>query len=253
MEPWVETIDDAAQTVASGGLTKHETLANLLRSRIEKLPLGSALPPERTLAAEFGVARMTLRHALDELERKGLIVRRQGSGTFTARPRLNHVVAITSFTEEMRRLGMSASTVNLGGSLTSAGARIGAKLRVSPSEPVWNIGRLRLADQEPMAIEWVSIPESLVPGMTLEDFSGESLYGLLEERYGIRLTGGRQMMEATVTDEAASRDLGVPLHSPALFVDRVIWTADEQVVEHVHAIYRGDRYSFTADLHMPDR
>lgn len=233
--------------------TKHEALASELRRQIEALPLGSALPSERTLAAEFGVARMTLRQALDELERKGLIVRKRGSGTYTSRPRLNHLVAVTSFTEEMSRLGMRASTVSLGGSLKAAGAQLGAKLHVSPGDMVWNIGRLRLADQEPMAIEWVSIPERLVPGMTLEDFTSESLYGLLEKRYGIRMSGGRQTMEATVTDEDISEQLRVPLHSPALFVDRVIWAEDETVVEHVHAVYRGDRYSFTADLHMPDR
>lgn len=233
--------------------TKHEHLVEELRARVQDAPVGTMLPAERALAEEFGVARMTIRQALDALERNGEVERRRGAGTFTARPKLDQSLRITSFTEEMRRLGMSASSVSLGGSRILAGARIGAKLRVSPDAEVWNIGRLRLADREPMAIEWVTIPAELVPGVELADFQRDSLYKVLQERFDVRLTGGQQRMEATVTDEEESELLKVPLHSPALFVDRVIWDETERIVEHVRAIYRGDRYAFTADLHLEPR
>jgi GntR family transcriptional regulator len=87
-----------------------------------------------------------------------------------------------------------------------------------------------------------------VPGLTRRDLEGKSFYELLRERYGIVIAGGAQTIEPTVTNEEESEALGVPLHSPAFLFERVTQSEQNQIVEFVHSIYRGDRYRLVTDL-----
>jgi GntR family transcriptional regulator len=227
---------------------KYQRLRDEVMDIIESLPTGAAIPSERELSSRLGSSRMTLRRAIDELARDGYLIRRRGAGTFTARPKILHRLRVMSFTEDMARRGLTSSSRTLSSSVHPAGARLGARLRVSPEAAVLTVGRLRLANDEPMAIEWLSVPQAVVPGLRGEDLADRSFYQLLTERYRIEIAGGTQTMEPTVTDENDSRLLDVPIHSPALFVERVTWTESHQVIEFVQSIYRGDRYRFEVEL-----
>jgi GntR family transcriptional regulator len=227
---------------------KYQVLRDAVMEIIEELPTGAPIPSERELSARLGSSRMTLRRALDELVRDGYLIRRQGARTYTARPKILQRLRVISFTEDMARRGMTSSSRTFSSTIGPAGARLGARLHVSPADPVLTVGRLRLADDEPMAIEWLAVPEALVPGLDGAELTNHSFYRLLAERYGIEIAGGTQTMEPTVTDENDSRLLDVPLHSPALYVERVTWTAERQVIEYVRSIYRGDRYRFEVEL-----
>src|SRR4249919_2641271 len=112
---------------------------------IEQLAVGEAIPSERQLSAEFGVSRLTVRAALDNLVREGLLVRRRGSGTFVSEPKIAQELTMTSFTEDMRRRGLQPASETLDLRTVPAGARLGRLLHVSPSEPVFVAERLRLA------------------------------------------------------------------------------------------------------------
>lgn len=228
---------------------RHEIAAAIVEMTKGLAP-GTPIPSERDLATRYGVSRMTLRNAIDDLVRDGLLVRRHGAGTYVARPRIAKQIHLTSFTEDMRSRGLVASTRVLSVVRKGAGARVGARLNLSPSEVVVTVGRLRLADDEPMAIEWLSVPGRMLPGITREDFE-TSFYRVLEERFGIVIEGGTQTLEPTVTDEEESELLGVPLHSPALFVERVTWDAAGTPIEYTRTMYRGDRYRFSVELARP--
>src|SRR5574337_411827 len=117
------------------GTKQSETRTQVL-DLIEQLGVGDAIPSERQLSTTFGVSRLTVRAALDELVREGLLVRRHGSGTFVSEPKIAQELTMTSFTEDMRRRGMVPASRTLELRTTSAGARLGRILRVSPSEPV---------------------------------------------------------------------------------------------------------------------
>ncbi len=229
---------------------KRHELVTTIGEMARSLSPGTSIPPERELAIRYGVSRMTLRTAIDELVRDGLLVRRQGAGTYAARPKIAKQIHLTSFTDDMRARGLTATTRVLSLVRKPAGARVGARLSLSPSDTVLTVGRLRMADDEPMAIEWLSVPDRMLPGIGRRDFEG-SFYRVLEERFGIVIDGGSQTLEPTVTDEAESALLGVPLHSPALSVERVTWTADHVPVEYTRTMYRGDRYRFNVDLARP--
>jgi GntR family transcriptional regulator len=229
-------------------MTKQSDVVERVLELIDGLPVGDAIPSERQLSADLGVSRPTLRAALDGLVRGGHLVRRQGSGTFVGRPKIAQELTITSFSQDMRRRGMVPSSRTIELRVTTAGARLGQVLHVSPSEPIVVATRLRLADGDTMAIETLHIPSALVPGLEAKDLESGSFYNLLAQRYAIVVVSGIQTIEPTVTNEEESAALGVPLHSPAFLFERTSRSQSGQIVESVRSIYRGDRYRLVAEL-----
>ena len=229
-------------------VTKQTETRDKVLELIERLSIGESIPSERQLTLDFGVSRLTVRAALDELVREGYLVRRRGSGTFVSEPKIAQELTMTSFTEDMRRRGMRPTSRTVELKTVPAGARLGRFLKVSPSEPTMVAKRLRLADGETMAIETLHVPNRLVPGLTARDLETQSFYELLSERYGITIAGGVQQIEPTVTNEEESEALGVPLHSPAFLFERTSRSADGETVEFVRSIYRGDRYVLVSEL-----
>jgi len=232
--------------------TKQSQTREQVIDLIERAGVGGALPSERQLSVDLGVSRLTVRAALDELVREGFLVRRRGSGTFVREPKIAQELAMTSFSEEMRRRGMTPGSRTLSLETTTAGAYLGRCLHVSPSERVVVAKRLRLADGESMAIETLHVPESLVPGLEPKDLD-RSFYELLDERYGITIVGGMQTIEPTVTNEEESEALDVPLHSPAFLFERTTRSENDDIVEFVRSIYRGDRYRLVSELNRRER
>jgi GntR family transcriptional regulator len=229
-------------------VTKQADTRERVLDMIENLRVGDAIPSERQLTVDLGVSRLTVRAALDELVREGYLVRRRGAGTFVGEPKIAQELTMSSFTEDMRRRGMSPASRTLDLRVVPAGAWLGRVLHVSPSERVVVAKRLRLADRETMAIETLHVRESLVPGLTARDLEEGSFYELLRERYGIEILGGIQTIEPTVTNEEESSALGVPLHSPAFLFERVTRSGKDEIVEFVRSIYRGDRYRLVTEL-----
>jgi len=234
-------------TMKRTGTKQSETRSHVL-DLIEQLGVGEAIPSERQLSTTFGVSRLTVRAALDELVREGLLVRRHGSGTFVSEPKIAQELTMTSFTEDMLRRGMTPASRTLDLRIAPAGAHLGRLLHVSPSEPVVIIDRLRLADRETMAIETLHVRETLVPGLSARDLERQSFYELLLERYDVDVVGGLQTIEPTVTNETESAALGVPLHSPAFLFERTTRSSAGEIVEYVRSIYRGDRYKLVTEL-----
>lgn len=191
---------------------------------------------------------MTVRRAIEDLVREGHLVRRRGSGTYVAEPKIAQRLTMTSFSKDMRRRGFRPSSETLSVRLGPAGARIGRRLEVSPTEAVLTIVRRRLADGSPMAIETLHVPHRVVPDLRGDDLVDASFYELLDRRYGVKLARGTQSIEPTVTNEEESERLEVPLHSPAFLFERTTWTSEEVAIEFVRSIYRGDRYRLVAEL-----
>jgi GntR family transcriptional regulator len=229
-------------------VTKQEETRERVLDLIEALEVGETIPSERQLTSELGVSRLTVRAAIDDLVRDGHLDRRHGSGTYVTEPKIAQPLTLTSFSEDMRRRGMKPGSHTLELVATPAGARLARRLEVSPEAPLVRVKRLRLADDEPMAMEVLHIPQALVPGLTKADFEDHSFYELLEQRYGIVIASGTQSIEPTVTSEEESEVLRVPLHMPAFLFERTTVSESGRIVEFVRSIYRGDRYRLVADL-----
>jgi GntR family transcriptional regulator len=229
-------------------MTKQSDTRDRVRDLIDELVVGDAIPSERQLSQDLGVSRLTVRAALEDLVREGYLVRRRGAGTFVSEPKIAQELTMSSFTDDIRSRGMTPGSRTLELRTVAAGARLGRILHVSPSEPVVVATRLRLADRESMAIETLHVRESLIPGLAKADLEDGSFYALLRERYGITIVGGHQTIEPTVTNEDESAALGVPLHSPAFLFERVTRSEQDEIVEFVSSIYRGDRYRLVTEL-----
>jgi GntR family transcriptional regulator len=228
-------------------MTKQSAARQQVLELIERLGVGTAIPSERQLSVDLGVSRLTVRAALGDLAREGYLVRRRGSGTYVQQPKIAQQLTMTSFSEDMRRRGMTASSKTLSLTRQLAGPRLGRFLNVSPGQEIVVVKRLRLADGVSMAIETLHVPTEVVPGVEPQDLEG-SFYELLSTRYGVRIATATQTIEPTVTNEEESEALGVPLHSPAFLFERTSRDAADRTLEFVHSIYRGDRYQIVSEL-----
>jgi GntR family transcriptional regulator len=226
-------------------------LYEILRDRIRRgeWSVGDAIPAEPELMAQFTVSRITVRQVLGRLVSEGLIVRRQGRGSFVAEPTLEQGLArILSFTEDMLRRGLRPSTRVLQSNLIAAPDDIAASLRVRPGDELAHLVRLRLADGEPLSIEETYLVHRLCPGVLKGNYAGASLRASLAAEYGLRLTQARQTIRAIAAATEYAHLLGIPTRSPLLFVERTTTTPDGVAVEFLRIFYRGDRYSLYAEL-----
>ena len=214
---------------------------------VDSLPEGAALPGERELATRWDVARMTLRRAMDDLVMDELIVRRQGRGTFTARPKVVRRLATTSFTEDMARRGMRPGSRTLEVRHRRADRTLSRRLRIPLNDPVVAFMRLRLADDAPMAVERCFVAQAYVPGFTAADLDG-SWYETLAARYQIRVTSAAFTVQSVLPDTRTADWLEIPMLQPCLQLEITSVDGRGRVIEVGTATYRGDRYSLTAEL-----
>ncbi len=221
-----------------------------LRLMIEERPAGELIPSERDLSEQFGVSRPTLRAAIEDLARDGLLVRHHGRGTFTNTRTASRELAPTARAADFTAPpsdGTWDSRIHQF-RIEPAGPRQGKRMRVSPGEELLYVRRIRIVDHAPMAIETIRIPVAIVPGIEPTDFESGSLYQLLQLRFDVKATDAVQTTEPTVTDAEESHLLEVPLHAPALLFERTTHDAAGRVIEFAQSIYRGDRYRITTHL-----
>jgi GntR family transcriptional regulator len=221
---------------------KGDQLREILESFLTTLTPGDLLPSERALAERFGVARMTVRAELDRLVTEGLVYRRRGHGTFVAEPKLAQRDSLTSFSEDMGARGMVPGSRVLSITVEPAGRRTAARLEIPRESPIVHIVRVRTADGVPMAIERTSLPSALFPGLEQANLADESLYQVLDTRYGVQVDHADQHISAIHPNKEDAGLLSVSEHQPVFAIERVTRVADGTVIEFSRATYRGDRY-----------
>ncbi|MFR9732237.1 GntR family transcriptional regulator [Saccharopolyspora sp. MS10] len=237
----------AADTLLDGPTPKHAQLREILREiATRELRPGSALPSERDLTLRYGVSRLTVREAIGQLVAEGLLVRVRGKGTFTALPRVDVRLHLTSFTEDMRSRGLEPETAVLGHAELPPPPDTAEALGLAPGQPAYWLTRLRKADGAPLAVERGWFHPGAAPGLLDLDLT-ESLYSLLDLHYGIRLEHAMQTVLAEGADAETAALLGVRPGSP-LLVFRRISTARDAPVEDTRSWYRGDAYQVTMPL-----
>lgn len=170
---------------------KYEDARDRVMDLVASLAVGDAIPPERDLAGRLGVSRLTLRRAVDDVVAQGYLVRKQGSGTFVAEPKVFQGLTMTSFSEDMRARGFEPSSRTLSAEEKVTGEWLARRTGLPPESTVLKVRRLRLADGEPIALENLAVPRTLVPGLSGEDLAGASFYELVRSRYGVLIGSGR--------------------------------------------------------------
>jgi GntR family transcriptional regulator, N-acetylglucosamine utilization regulator len=224
----------------------YRRLQDALRRAIESSVIGpqDALPPERDLATDFAVSRITVRKALDGLVAEGLLLRKQGAGTFVSGRVEKQFSKLTSFSEDMIARGRTPHSEWLTRTEGSVTPEESLALGLSPGTAVYRFNRIRFADDLPMALEYTKIPGFGLPNVEVVE---DSLYAALQAE-GNRPTRALQRLRAVLLDEERAELLGVEPGAPALYIERRGFLDDGRVIEATESWYRGDAYDFVAEL-----
>lgn len=218
-----------------------------LRELIAVANVGDRLPSERDLSERWGVARMTLRRAVDSLVSEGIVERRHGSGTYVTPQPFVRMLGLTSFSQDMRDRGLVPSSRLLAFRSLPADGALAAQLRIPVGDDVLNFTRLRFASNDPMAVETVWLPARYVPGLQQSELNG-SLYEVLSDRYRI-ITGAAKVSIEPVLPEPRIRDLlAIPHDQACLRIRMIDSDVRGRVIMIANCVYRGDRYQLSADI-----
>ena len=229
----------------------HYQLRTAIDSRIDsgEWRPDSQVPSERDLCEQFQVSRITVRQALSQLVTEGRLVRVRGRGTFVAQsPFKKCLLPLVGFTQDMLARGQKPGAKVLKFEVTAATPNVARALQIPEEEGVIVLKRLRLANEQPMAVETVHLPERFCPGILQENLEDQSLYSLLRGRYGIRPTRAFQQWQAVACPSLDAKLLGVRSRSPVLQIRRVTYEAGGRPFEYLESFFRGDRYIFYAEL-----
>lgn len=245
------TLTSIMQVLRQGSsLPLYQQLQRALRQAIEQRVLlpDDALPPERQLASDLAVSRLTVRKALDGLVADGLLVRRPGSGNFINHRRIEkNFSKLSSFSEDMRARGRVPRSEWLQRSVGAVQPEESMRLRLSPGDPVYRFHRVRYADDTPMCIEYATVLASCLPSLDAVD---TSMYEALR-RSGHRPVRALQRLSALLLNAEQARLLGAREFDAGLAVERLAFLRDGTVVEFCRSYFRGDAYDFVAELSVP--
>jgi GntR family transcriptional regulator len=224
----------------------YQQMQDALRRGIETGALRpqEALPPERDIAAEFGISRITVRKAIDGLVTNGMLTRRQGAGTFVGGRVEKQFSKLTSFSEDMAARGRTARSEWITQTDGTANSDESLTLGLSPGSRVFRFHRIRYADEQPMALEYSTVPGFGLPGL---EAVGASLYAALEAAAHRPVRALQRLRAVLFTPEQAGL-LGIEPGAPGLFIERRGFLEDGRAIETTHSWYRGDAYDFVAEL-----
>ena len=213
------------------------------------LPPGSRLPTERVLAESLGVSRMTARAGLLRLQQRGLITRRQGSGTFVAEPKLHQDAShLHGFFEESLGQGVIPTSTLVGRAERHATRHLAAIFGLRVGESVFEVVRVRSVRGEPVVLETSYFPSRRLPGLLELDLERSSIYRLLELHYNARPVRAVQSLEPITASAEDAALLKVQRGDPLMLVERTGWDARGRAVEYARDVYRGDRSRFVSEL-----
>lgn len=240
----IGTIGEFMPNGRPNGMPAYQKIQATILKRIEsgQLKPGDAVDSERELAKIHQVSLMTARHALTALEREGLVHRRRGAGTFVAPPKI-HFNKLTSFTEQMAGRSLTAYSKVLSFSVVDNEQEVAARLSLAAHTRLLKIERLRLAADEPFAIETCYLPAEEFTGLTRNAIARGSLFSILEGTYGIQIAYADEEMDATAAAPATASLLKVERDEPLLRIRQVIYSTKGKAALYVLGLYRSDRHT----------
>lgn len=212
----------------------------------ERMSPNDKLFSERELTQVYGVSRITVRLALQELEKRGLVYKKHGKGTYVSE---SSEVAVDlaqaySFTEQMRRLGKVPQTTILSFEQVKATDFIAQHLQLNPGEEVFEVERLRLADGLAMMLERTYVPSLLFPDLTAEKLKKKPLYEIFAEDYGHSIRLAEEEFYASIALDNEAKVLGIPSNSPVLHLLRKTYNDKNRMIEFTFSIARADQFRY---------
>ncbi|PCE27095.1 GntR family transcriptional regulator [Paraburkholderia acidicola] len=213
------------------------------------LPSGSQLPPEGPLMERFGVSRITLRKAIENLAARGLVEIRRGKGTFVSEPKVTQELsALTGFVEDMVALGRHPTARLLDKRSVLATKEVAQHLGIAFGTQVYRIERVRLADGVAMSFDETYLPLDIGEKVASDDLEAEPIFDLLENKYELPLVEAEYQLEAATADEHVAQALGIEVGSPVFLIERTSYTEGHRPIDYEKLHYRGDLIRFSTRL-----
>lgn len=222
-------------------------IKDILRDRILEGVYESheQMPSESELMKAFKVSRITVRQALGDLQKEGLIFKVQGKGSYVSKPKaFQNLARLQGFAEAMASMGYETYSRVIGDQIIPAGATVGARLDVPASESVVEIRRVRFLNREPISVDVSYLPQTIGERLLREDLAHRDIFLILENDYGLPLGQAELQIEAMLADEALARLLKVVEGAPILRIERLTFTAEGKPVDFEYLYYRGDAFQY---------
>lgn len=211
----------------------------------EVLVDGDLLPSEQELGEIYGVNRLTVRHALNDLVNEGMLQRQRGVGTFVAVPKLTQVIdRVLGFSERIKEAGHKPSSRLVSLETVPATLSIARRLALQPKTPLYKLVRLRCVDGKPVMLETAYLPVALFPGLDAMDLVNQSLYKVISEKYNCLIQEAEEQLEPVLLTDYEARMLEVEPGTPAMLVESTSYNQFGKPVEFGKSIVRGDRTRF---------
>lgn len=228
---YAQLIDIIVKKVNSGELKEHDKL-----------------PSEREICEQYDISRTTTRQAMIELEQDGYIYKEHGKGSFVSpKTYTQSLVRMYSFTEEMKKLGKIPKAKILSFSIKPGLSKVATKLCLDEGELVYEMLRLRLADDEPIMYETTYLPCKHFPNLMKNDFEINSMYDLFLKKYSFTISSAQESFRVVSVGPEEAPYLLNEIGSPAMKIERVAFSKD-CAVEYTVSVARGDRYVYTTEL-----
>jgi GntR family transcriptional regulator len=210
-----------------------------------QLIAGDILPTEMEICAECGISRMTARQALTQLSYEGLVIRQRGRGTFVATPKATIISTqfpLNSYTEILGQIGMLAGAIVLQQIVGEATNSEATNLKIRQDEKVVRITRKRQMGEEIMSLEISCYPFSRCAELADINLNNQSIYQLLETKFGILPAYASDTIELSVAGSYEANELGVDEGVPVVLVTRISYLENQTPIEYTQTIHRGDRF-----------
>lgn len=232
------------------GEKKYEMVARKIRDRIRNkaYPANSIIPDQISLAEEFGVSRMTIKRALDGLVREGLIYSRRGDGTYI-RGDIPMQMEANSPANEYNGLSQELGPDRVTSKVVKCDVAFPDQIQqknldIKPTDPVYDILRLRLVDKVPYVLEHTFMPVNLVPRIT-DDILHKSIYSYVKNTLGLQFGGAFRKIHARKATKDDVEQLNAKSTDPILEVEQIVWLVNGVPFEYSLSRNRFDTRSYT--------
>jgi len=213
------------------------------------LRIGDQLPTEDSLISRFGVSRITVRRAVQNLVNRGLVEIRRGKGTYVAAPKITHdLKELSGFVEDMHALGRKPSARVIGKEIVAANATVARQLALTRGERVVRIRRVRLADGTPLSFDETFLPLDIGTKIIANNLKIEPIFSLLERKYDVPLIEAEYKLDAVAAENEVARALKVNPRSPIFRIERTSYSTNGRPVDYETLHYRGDLVQFVTRL-----
>ncbi|KVA48214.1 GntR family transcriptional regulator [Burkholderia cepacia] len=205
----------------------------------------SRMPSEHELCAAFGVSRITVRQALGDLQKEGLLFKLHGKGTFVSKPKaFQNVTSLQGFAEAMSSMGYEIVNQVRSVRTVKADRHLATKLNVPEGAPLVEIHRVRLLNREPVSLEQTWVPEALGKRLAGADLATRDIFLVLENDCGIPLGHADVSIDAILADDEIVNALQVEESSPVLRIERLTHDASGAPIDYEYLYFRGDAFQY---------